>query len=163
LEAAAVSTKKMRNTHIGAQLRTLHAALLDIVAVMNRPQRDAAMVRAVGIPLDRALFPLLVIIQRFGPIGVVDLADRVGRDHTTVSRQVDKLDNLGLVARHAGARDGRVREAVVTPKGQAMTDAVDAAREKLGRAIFADWEAADVAELVRLMSKFAASLSAAPE
>lgn len=145
------------------QIRTLHAALLDIMAAMNRPQRDEAMVRAAGIPLDRALFPLLVGIERFGPIGVVDLADRIGRDYTTVSRQVAKLDELGLVRRQAGAKDGRIREAVVTPQGKAMTDAVDAARERLGRAIFADWEPRDVAELVRLMSKFAEAITALPE
>jgi MarR family len=56
-------------------------------------------------------------IERFGPIGVVDLADRIGRDYTTVSRQVAKLDELGLVRRQAGVGDGRVREAVVTPQG----------------------------------------------
>jgi DNA-binding MarR family transcriptional regulator len=102
-------------------------------------------------------------IERFGPIGVVDLADRIGRDYTTVSRQVAKLDELGLVRRQAGVRDGRAREAVVTPQGEAMTDAVDAAREQLGRAIFADWEPRDVAELVRLMSKFAEAINTAPE
>jgi DNA-binding MarR family transcriptional regulator len=78
-------------------LRQLHAALLDIVTVMTRPQRDEALTRAAGIPLDRALFPLLVAIERFGPIGIVEMADRVGRDYTTVSRQVAKLESLGLV------------------------------------------------------------------
>lgn len=158
-----MSRKHVHNARIGEQIRVLHAALLDIVAVMNRPQRDEAMVRAAGIPLDRALFPLLVGIERFGPIGVVDLADRVGRDYTTVSRQVAKLDELGLVRRQAGATDGRVREAVVTPQGKSMTDAVDAARERLGRAVFADWEADDVSELVRLMCKFAEAINTAPE
>ena len=111
-------------------------ALLDIVGVMNRPQRDEALIKEAGIPLDRALFPLLVGIERFGPIGVVDLADRVGRDYTTVSRQVAKLESLGLVERRGSAADRRVREAVITPKGKAMTDLVDAARERIGRAIF---------------------------
>jgi DNA-binding MarR family transcriptional regulator len=157
-----MSTRTVHNTHISTQIRDLHAALLDIMAVINRPQRDEAMVRAAGIPLDRALFPLLVGIERFGPIGVVDLADRVGRDYTTVSRQVAKLDELGLVRRQAGATDARVREAVVTPQGKAMTDAVDAAHERLGRTIFADWESGDVAELVRLMSKFAQAINTAP-
>jgi len=158
-----MSTKKVQNTHIGDQIRALHGALLDIMSVMNRPQRDEAMVQAAGIPLDRALFPLLVVIERRGPIGVVDLADRIGRDYTTVSRQVAKLDELGLVKRQAGAADARVREAAVTPKGQAMTDAVDAARDRMGRAIFADWDPRDVAELVRLMSKFAGSINTAPD
>lgn len=150
-----MSTKKVQNTHIGGLLRNLHGALIDIVSVMNRPQRDEAMVREAGISLDRALFPLLVMVERLGPIGVVDLADRVGRDYTTVSRQVAKLESLGLVDRQGSAADRRVREATITRKGKAMTDLVDGARERMGRAIFAHWEQRDVEELVRLMRKFA--------
>ena len=142
-----------------AQIRTLHGALIDIVGVMNRPQRDEMMVREAGIALDRALFPLLVGIERRGPIGVVDLADRVGRDYTTVSRQVAKLESLGLVIRQTGKTDRRVREAVVTAKGKAMTDAVDAARERIGQATFASWPASDVDDLIRLVRRFADALT----
>jgi DNA-binding MarR family transcriptional regulator len=105
------------------------------------------------------LFPLLVVIERRGPIGVVNLAERVGRDYTTVSRQVAKLESRGLVGRQADAADRRIREAVVTPKGKKMTDAVDAARERFGRAIFEGWDERDVQELIRLMRKFADDIS----
>ena len=145
----------VQNTHISEQLRALHGALLDIVSVMNRPQRDEVLIKEAGIALDRALFPLLVGIERFGPIGVVDMADRVGRDYTTVSRQVAKLESLGLVERREGAADRRVREAVITVKGKAMTNLVDAARERIGSAIFETWDVNDIDELVRLMRKFA--------
>ncbi|MDQ0468653.1 MarR family winged helix-turn-helix transcriptional regulator [Labrys wisconsinensis] len=157
-----VSTENVQNTHINAQLRRLHGAVLDIVAVMNRPQRDEVLIREAGIRLDRALFPLLVGIERLGPVGVVELADRVGRDHTTVSRQVAKLESLGLVQRRAGAADRRVREAVIAPQGKAMTDRIDAARERLGRAIFATWATEDIDALVRLMRRFADTLVEEP-
>src|ERR1700743_2902306 len=49
------SRGKVRNTRIGGQLRELHSALLDIVAVMNRPQGDEKLIRAAAIPLERAL------------------------------------------------------------------------------------------------------------
>jgi DNA-binding MarR family transcriptional regulator len=137
--------------------------LIDIVSVMNRPQRDEMMVREAGISLDRALFPLLVGIERLGPIGIVELADRVGRDYTTVCRQMAKLESLDLVERQAGAADRRVREAIVTPKGKTMTDAVDAARERMGRAIFAKWEERDVEELIRLMRKFVDDINGIPD
>lgn len=156
------STKSVQNTHISHQLRRLHGALLDIVSVMNRPQRDEVLIKEAGIPLDRALFPLLVGIERFGPIGVVELADRAGRDYTTVSRQVAKLESLGLVERRGSAADRRVREAAITPKGNAMTDLVDAARERIGRAIFETWDAHDIDELVRLMRKFADAVKDEP-
>jgi DNA-binding MarR family transcriptional regulator len=157
------SRRNVQNTPIGVQIRELHAALLDIVSVINRPQRDEVMIRKAGIALDRALFPLLVGIERFGPIGVVDLADRAGRDYTTVSRQISKLESLGLVERRAGDRDRRIREAVVTKKGKAMTDAIDAARERIGASIFQKWKASDVSDLVRLMRKFADDIRDKPE
>jgi DNA-binding MarR family transcriptional regulator len=156
------SRKKVQNTHIGGQLRRLHGAVLDIVSAMNRPQRDEVLIREAGIPLDRALFPLLVGIEKFGPIGVVELADRVGRDYTTVSRQVAKLESLALVRRQGSAADRRVREAIISPKGKTMTDLVDAARGRIGRAIFETWDTHDIDELVRLMRKFADALRDEP-
>jgi DNA-binding MarR family transcriptional regulator len=149
------SRKNVQTTHIREQIRALHEALIDIVSAINRPQRDEMMVRAAGISLDRALFPLLVVIERRGPIGVVDLADRVGRDYTTVSRQVAKLEDLGLVERQAAAADRRVSQATVTAKGRAVTDAVDKARERIIGAMFATWDDRDVKELVRLVRMFA--------
>jgi DNA-binding MarR family transcriptional regulator len=93
---------------------------------------------------------------------VVDLADRAGRDYTTVSRQVAKLESLGLVERQGSAADRRVREAVITATGKKMTDLVDAARERIGRAIFKTWETHDIDELVRLMRKFANAVKDEP-
>ena len=156
------STNKVQNTHISAQLRKLHGALIDIVSVMNRPQRDEAMVREAGIALDRALFPLLVMVERLGPIGVVDLADRVGRDYTTVSRQVARLEALGLVERRSGSADKRVREAIITPRGKVATDELDKAREKMALVMFKDWSRSDFDELVRLMEVFAACMTEEP-
>jgi DNA-binding MarR family transcriptional regulator len=153
------SSRSVQNTHNRERVRALHEALIDIVSVINRPRGDEMMIREAGISLDRALFPLLVVIERRGPIGVVDLAERVGRDYTTVSRQVAKLDSLGLVKRHAAAADRRVSQATVTAKGKAMTDTVDRTRERLVGAMFATWQDHDVDELVRLTRKFADGLS----
>jgi DNA-binding MarR family transcriptional regulator len=154
-----MARNNVQNTHIKSQFRKLHAALLDIVAVINRPQGDEALIREAGIPLDRALFPLLVLIERLGPIGVVDLADRVGRDYTTVSRQVAKLESLDLIDRQASVADRRVRESVIATKGKIMTDAVDGARDRIGGAILESWDVNDIDELVRLMRKFADALN----
>ena len=75
----------MQNTHMSARHHELHQALLEIIGAINKPQRDDALMAAAGVRLDRALFPLLIGIERFGPIGVVELADGVGRDYTTIS------------------------------------------------------------------------------
>ena len=138
----------------------LHNTLIDLVGFMNRPQRDTALIQEAGISLDRALFPLLMGIQRHGPIGVVELADLAGRDYTTVSRQVTKLESLGLIARQASKADKRVRAAVITAKGRAMAAALHAARERLAAEVLASWNKKDLQNLVRLMRRFADDLLA---
>jgi DNA-binding MarR family transcriptional regulator len=152
--------KYMQDAHNREQLRSLHGALISLVGVMNRPQGDEALIREAGIKLDRALFPPLVLIERLGPIGVVELADRIGRDYTTLSRQVAKLESLGLVSRRPQPGDRRVRESVITEEGSAMTAMIDAARLRMAGQVFADWDARDFDDLVRLMRKFADALEA---
>ena len=92
------------------EIRHLHHALIDLIGMMNRPQRDIALIREAGISLDRALFPLLVGIERKGPIGVGELADGVGRDYTHrqppggKARELEARDAAPIQRRQAGAR-----------------------------------------------------------
>jgi len=135
------------------ELRQLHEVLLDLVGFFNQPQRDAALLKEAGVALDRALFPLLVRVEKRGPIGVVELAGLVGRDYTTVSRQVAKLDSLGLVTRQAGQHDRRVSDVAITPAGAAMNQAIDAARERLMWPLLSQWSADERRDLTRLLRR----------
>jgi DNA-binding MarR family transcriptional regulator len=153
----------VRNSRKKKDIRKLHETMVDLFALMNRPQRDDTLIREAGISLDRALFPLLVGIERQGPIGVVDLADRVGRDHTTVSRQVAKLEELGLIKRKPSPSDRRVNEAIITPEGRTLTDALDAARVRIAAPILARWTDEDFGDLVALMRRFVDDLMKLPE
>jgi DNA-binding MarR family transcriptional regulator len=147
----------MKNVHdarMSAALTDIHLAMMDLAGFLNRPQADDMLLREAGVSLDRALFPLLGRIGRKGPIGVVELADLAGRDHSVVSRQVAKLENMGLIERRAGATDKRVREAAVTEKGQALVAALDAARQRLVGPMMADWSDQELKDLARLLRKF---------
>ena len=141
-------------------MRRLHDSVVDLVALINLPQRDDVLLAEAGVTLDRALFPLLVGIHRFGPIGVGDLADRAGRDYTTVSRQVAKLAELGLIERRPSPTDRRVNEAVVSDAGRRVTDALDAARHRLNATVFNEWSDRDLLELVRLTRRYVDDLEA---
>ncbi|WP_034935427.1 MarR family winged helix-turn-helix transcriptional regulator [Erwinia mallotivora] len=152
--------KNVQNTHKPDNFDALHDTLLTVVAAFNRPQRDELMIKDAGIHLDRALFPLLVLISRFGPTGVGELADRVGRDYTTVSRQVAKLEETGLARRQKNAVDRRINEAVITPEGKAMTDKIDATRAQIYQAIFQQWPEEERHQLERLLKKFTADFTA---
>jgi len=136
------------------ELRDIHSAMMDLVGFLNRPQADDVLLREAGVSLDRALFPLLGRIGKKGPLGVVELADLAGRDHSVVSRQLAKLESLGLVQRRPAAADKRVREAVVTEKGAELVDRLDAARQRLAGPMLEQWSAQDRKDLARLLRRF---------
>ena len=148
--------------HLHASLPVFHRSLIEIVSAFNGPERDKALLEAAGLSLEQALFPLLILIGKLGPIGVVDLAGRVGRDYTTVSRQVSRLEQLGLVNRSANVNDARTREAIATPQGKQVTEAVDVAREQMFQALFRGWSQQEFDDLLRSVRKLAEGLQKKP-
>ena len=136
-------------------IRQLRAALLDLIGVLNRPQPDAALIEEAGVDLERALFPLMLRVDKFGPVGVVELAELCGRDYTTVSRQVSRLEEVGLVMRVADAKDKRVRAVALTVSGRSMTRALDEARQKLYERLLKNWSDADIKTFSRLLRRAA--------
>jgi hypothetical protein len=75
------------------------------------------------------------------------------------------LEATIAVAPRGGASIGArwVREAVITPKGKAMTDKIDAARERMNRALFETWDEKDIADLVRVERRFAEAFGGMPK
>ena len=157
-----MSSEEVCSTHIKSAFPELHRSLLDVVGAMNRPELDQAMLEMAELSLETALFTPLVLIAKLGPIGVVNLAGRVGRDYTTLSRQVARLEELGLVSRQISSADRRMREAVITRKGKIATDAIDEARERIALTLFEGWSCDDFDQLVRLMRMLADRLNETP-
>lgn len=146
----------MRNTR---NVDMLASAIIDLLGFLNSPRRDDALLREAGVDLDRALFPLLVILGARGALGVAELADQVGRDHTTVSRQLAKLESLALIARREGD-DRRRRAAALTPAGKRIVKAITQARQRLLSKALARWSEADRTALAALNRRFADALIA---
>lgn len=136
-------------------IRQFYDALFDVLGLLNQPQRDTALLAEAGISLDRALLPLLVLVGRRGTVGIVELAGLAGRDYTTVSRQVAKLERLGLVTRSAGTGDGREHKVKATQQGLAIKKTLDGARERLLQPILAEWTAEDWKTFVSYLRRFA--------
>lgn len=149
----------MQNTHI---LDELAAGLLDIVNFLNAPQHDATLLRAAGVQLDRALFPLLARLGMQGPLGVDELAAQVGRDYTTVSRQLARLESLGLVTRRPGAADRRRSITEITAEGGACFAAIREVRRRALTQALAGWAEDDQQAFTRLVRRFADALGELP-
>jgi DNA-binding MarR family transcriptional regulator len=115
------------------------SALLDLTGCLNSPRQDDVLLSEAGVSLDRALFPLLVRLSAASSMSVATLAEQVGRDPSTVSRQLAKLEQLGLARKPAARDDLRVREAAVTKAGLRTVAAISAARRKLLGEILQTW------------------------
>ena len=138
----------------------LAGSLLDLIRLLNSPRQDALLLQTADVDLDRALFPLLILIGRWGPLSVAELAEQVGRDPSTISRQLAKLERLGLIARPPGA-DRRVRAAAITPAGEGAVSAIATARRRLLQVALETWPSADLQTLARLNRRFVDTLTAA--
>jgi DNA-binding MarR family transcriptional regulator len=148
----------MHNTH---KYDSLVLALIDLVGMLNSPRQDEILLKESGVGLDRALFPLLVRIGMAPSLNVGALAEQVGRDQSTVSRQTARLEALGFIKRRAGQADQRAREAVITPAGRRLVQSIAIGRRRLLDRLLADWSAADVQALARLNRRLADCMKAA--
>jgi DNA-binding MarR family transcriptional regulator len=144
-----------------SSLEALGAALVELIGFFSAPQRVELLLREAQVDLDRALFPILVCLAARGPLSVAGLSDQIGRDHTTISRQLSKLESLGMIAKKEGGSDRRVRTVGLTAEGEAVAQAVTAARRRLLSKALDGWSAEDIEGLARLNRRFVDTLDEA--
>lgn len=141
----------------------LQAALSEAMELMNKPRFHSILIERAGVDLDRALFPLLTRIGSAGRIGVVELAAQANLNHSTISRQLARLEERGLVTRAKNPADHRVMEASVTKSGRRMLAVLGETRGRGLAEITADWSTRDVDALTRLLTKLTTSIRAFTE
>jgi DNA-binding MarR family transcriptional regulator len=139
-------------------LKALHEALLRIVNVLNRPQGDNVILTRAGVSLDTALFPLLVRVSMQRNLTIGELADQVGRDYSTVSRQVTRLQTLGLVHSELSETDRRQRLLNVTAAGKNTLKKIDRARNSVMSEALEGWSQAEITELARMTTRLAVAI-----
>jgi len=134
----------------------LHRDLIAISDVVNRLDVDVRLLASTGVSLDRALFPLLSRVAMNKDMNVAELANLVGRDHSTVSRQIVKLERLGLLDRASDPKDQRSRHLTLSKEGQKMMAKIDRVRRLWTENHFSQWEVADRERLIDLMDRMLA-------
>jgi DNA-binding MarR family transcriptional regulator len=144
-------------------LDAIASALIELTGFLNSPRQDDVLLQEAGVSLDRALFPLLVRLSAAGSMGVAQLADRVGRDPSTVSRQLAKLEELRLIKRPSANEDMRVREASITKAGVRVVAAITDARRKLLHQLIEDWSKEERDMFPKLAQKLADAMKAKHE
>jgi DNA-binding MarR family transcriptional regulator len=72
-----------------------------------------------GSGLRGTQFTILSVLAQAGPLPISRLANLLGTERTTLTRNLAVMARRGLVG-WTGAEDGRVRKAVLTGAGEAM-------------------------------------------
>ena len=116
--------------------------------------------RGHGETLDTGSFWLLKTLAASGPQRLTDLAVCAGLDVSTVSRHVAQLHSAGLIERAPDPADGRAQRVELSPAGIARIDAALSARRALLEKCLESWDASDLEELNRLVTRFAADVEA---
>jgi DNA-binding MarR family transcriptional regulator len=138
----------------------LHDRLQYQVAIFAR-RVEQVRIGGVGdrrATLDRAAFLVLNRLDWQGPMGVKALADALGIDSSTATRQVAPLVDGGLVERVPNPLDKRSVSLGLTPLGRERLEEVRAERQELVRRLVADWPPEDREAFCELLARFNLSM-----
>ncbi|WP_275002024.1 MarR family winged helix-turn-helix transcriptional regulator [Promicromonospora iranensis] len=133
----------------------------EIRLLIRRAQSSGTSIaRRVHPELDASAYPLLAhISERPGARGS-DLATFFGVGRATVSRQLSRLVELGLVERTVDPEDSRGQRITLTPDGAARLDRARSSRVAMLEGALATWETEEVAQLARLLNRYSADIVA---
>jgi DNA-binding MarR family transcriptional regulator len=116
--------------------------------------------RSQGDTLDSGSFWLLKALATSGPLRVTDLAACANLDTSTVSRHVAQLHGAGLIERAPDPDDGRAHHVKLSAAGTAWIEAAVRSRRAVLEKCLEAWDPRDLAELDRLLTRFAADVEA---
>jgi DNA-binding MarR family transcriptional regulator len=111
--------------------------------------------------LDPSGYLVLRALEQNGPTTTAELADRLGLDSSTVSRQLWAIDKRGYVRRQSGAIDRRVTVVSATASGIRAMECVRQHRVGLLADLLHDWDGQEISDLAELLAKLNVCFSAA--
>jgi DNA-binding MarR family transcriptional regulator len=149
----------------GVSRRRAEAAAAErILAGLSTISRSFTQVRLheqllgdAGVRVDRGGAALLskLLASTDGSLRVTALADRLGVDTPTVTRKIQQLERLGLVARDADPDDRRAHRIRLTPDGRETLDRLTAAKRRWLAVLLEGWSTEDRTTFAELLGAFA--------
>ena len=139
-------------------LEEIEQALTRVVRGGNQPRIHELMMSKAGVRLERSGYWVISRLGDAGAIRLSDLAPLLGIDLSTVSRQVQALEQQGLVRRTVDAADRRAVRLELTPLGKRTLAKLRQARRQMMATALADWSEGDKDDLARLLTLLADDL-----
>ena len=126
---------------------------------LTRTPRFAETVRQrAGAEVDRAGYGVLVRVAELGPVRLSELAQYLGLDVSTVSRQVQQLEQRGLVERSPDPHDGRAALLDLSEKGRDTTARMRDAWCETVADVIKTWKPAEIARFGTQLDRFVADV-----
>lgn len=118
----------------------------------------ASLLRRPGFQLDRSAYLILTRLEIDSPLSLRELSEAFQLDISTINRQVGAMLKQGLVERVLDPAGGIARKIQASAKGLELAAADrEQSQESIGTVV-ADWNAADIAQLSGLISRFNQSI-----
>jgi len=130
------------------------------MAVIGRRMRRVLAERAAAVDptLGAIGYGVLEHLSRSGECRQTELVHTLGSEKGAISRAVQQLVDLGLVARVTDPDDGRAQQIAITAEGASRLDGVVAARRASYAHRLADWSPEEIAAFVATLTRYNASL-----
>ena len=135
--------------------------LSTIGQAVHQPRLHERLLRAAGIRLDRAGASLLAKLDGHGaePPRVTALAERLSVDTPTVTRKLQQLERLGLVARSDDPGDKRAHRIRLTARGRSTLARLVTARRSWLDQLLEGWSEEDRTTFAALLERFTTRLA----
>jgi DNA-binding MarR family transcriptional regulator len=129
-----------------------------ITVLLRRVQRIHLSTTTGDVNLERSAYGIMCKLADEGPQRLGALATAFGLDPSTITRQVQALEEIGLAARRTDPSDRRASILDLTDTGREVLDSTRTRRRTRFQRALSDWPESDLTDFGRLLKEFNASL-----
>ncbi|NUR07635.1 MAG: MarR family transcriptional regulator [Nocardioidaceae bacterium] len=137
---------------------TAHQIEQQLTMLLRRNTKIHLSTTAGEVNLERSAYGIMCQLADEGPQRLGALAIAFGLDPSTITRQVQALEEIGLAERSTDPSDRRASILALTDQGREVLDSTRSRRRSRLREALSDWPGGDLADFGRLLKEFNASL-----
>jgi DNA-binding MarR family transcriptional regulator len=129
-----------------------------MTVLLRRVQRIHLSTTVGDVNLERSAYGIMCKLADEGPQRLGALASAFGLDPSTITRQVQALEEIELAERTTDPTDRRASILDLTPNGREVLDKTRQHRRARMREALSDWSQQDLDDFGRLLKEFNVSV-----
>jgi DNA-binding MarR family transcriptional regulator len=125
-----------------------------MTVLLRRVQRIHLITATGEVHLDRSAYGIMCQLADDGPHRLGALAQAFGLDPSTITRQVQALEEAQLAVRSTDPSDRRASLLDLTEEGRRALEQTRSTRRERLRTVLTEWSEDERADFARLLTKF---------